>query len=308
MAKSCGSRAPVGAHPVRDALAAFKAKGFRAPTAPELLFSCVAKRKVTKREGHPGWRLPGILPGKSVRRGRAFRAGSCPREKASPSMAMPAARPCRPHLTAAQGPHKSRRASCAPEAEATARLRALAVSLPCAQRRAGVGCSGRCCCCCFCAQERAALPGAPMARRVGGGKSAGWLAGMRASFSPVHGRAVEKPRSPPAHPQPMDGRRARHRGVVFSWLLLFWTSKREVARAPAGARNRFVTCEEARAKANPSPASGRGEMEGVASTRPSPQPSPRRGEGVNVGMALTCRSSRPGSPAAASTRPPARTT
>jgi len=33
-------------------------------------------------------------------------------------------------------------------------------------------------------RERAALPGAPMARRVGGGKSAGWPARMRASFSP----------------------------------------------------------------------------------------------------------------------------
>src|SRR6185312_4708152 len=40
----------------------------------------------------------------------------------------------------------------------------------------------------FCAQERAALPGAPMARRVGEGKSAGWPAGMRASFPPVQGR------------------------------------------------------------------------------------------------------------------------
>jgi len=28
--------------------------------APESLFSCVAKRKVTQREGHPAWRLPGI--------------------------------------------------------------------------------------------------------------------------------------------------------------------------------------------------------------------------------------------------------
>ncbi len=66
-----------------------EAKGFRAPAAPKSLFSCVAKRKVTKRERHPAWRLPpigqwllhclnsGILAvamgGKSVRRGRAFR-------------------------------------------------------------------------------------------------------------------------------------------------------------------------------------------------------------------------------------------
>ena len=49
--------------------------GFARLPAPELLFSCVAKRKVTKREGHPGWRLPGVLPGKSVRRGPGFSSG-----------------------------------------------------------------------------------------------------------------------------------------------------------------------------------------------------------------------------------------
>src|SRR6185312_16578106 len=47
------------------------------------------------------------MDGKSVRWGRAFRADSCPREKALPSLATPAARPDRPHLTAAQGPRKS---------------------------------------------------------------------------------------------------------------------------------------------------------------------------------------------------------
>src|SRR5690348_17777625 len=47
-----------------------KGKSGRSPSATESLFSCVAKRKVTKREGHPAWRLPGILPGKSVSRGR----------------------------------------------------------------------------------------------------------------------------------------------------------------------------------------------------------------------------------------------
>jgi len=42
------------------AFAVSGAKNFRLPAAAELLFSCVAKRKVTKREGHPTWRLPGI--------------------------------------------------------------------------------------------------------------------------------------------------------------------------------------------------------------------------------------------------------
>jgi len=47
--------------------------------------------------------LPGVLPGKSVRRGRAFRAGILPARKGEAVVASPAARPDRPHLTAAQG-------------------------------------------------------------------------------------------------------------------------------------------------------------------------------------------------------------
>ena len=82
-------RRPVGAHPVRDALAVFEVKGFRPPVAAESLFSCVAKRKVTQREGHPAWRFPGIVPGKSVSRGRAFRPDSCPGEKESASCRCP---------------------------------------------------------------------------------------------------------------------------------------------------------------------------------------------------------------------------
>ncbi len=69
--------ASAGAHPVhkglplvvRDALVSFRARSFRAPAAPESLFSCVAKRKVTQREGHPAWRLPGIHA-RQVREGR----------------------------------------------------------------------------------------------------------------------------------------------------------------------------------------------------------------------------------------------
>src|SRR6185312_10410790 len=103
-------------------------------------------------------------------------------------------------------------------------------------------------------------PGARCSTRGPYGASGGWrkvrrMAGRRpASFSPVHGRAVEKPRNPSAHPEPMDGRRARHRGVVSSWLLLLWTSKGEVTRAAAAARNRFVACvgrEEAKAPLTP---------------------------------------------------------
>ena len=68
--------------------------------------------------------------------------------------------------------------------------------------------------------ERAALPGAPMARRVGGGKSAGWPAWMRASFPPVHGCAVGKPRNPPAHPE---GRMPRGRAIGVSFPLGYFS-------------------------------------------------------------------------------------
>jgi hypothetical protein len=46
------------------------------------------------------------------------------------------------------------------------------------------------------------------------------------------GCPVDKPRNPPADFAGKDARKARKRGVVFSWLLLFWTSKREVTRPP----------------------------------------------------------------------------
>ena len=75
---------------MRDALAVFQAKGFRPPAAAESLFSCMAKRKVTKREGHPAWRLPPI-PGRQVREsGPGFStAHPCAGEKESASCRSP---------------------------------------------------------------------------------------------------------------------------------------------------------------------------------------------------------------------------
>jgi hypothetical protein len=114
------SCATVGAHPVRDARAAFKAKSGRSPSATESLSLCVAKEKVTKEKGHPAWRLPGIgqplpalpplrhpcrrLPGKSVSRGRAFRTGILPVRKGVDIPVDSRCAACRPRLTAAQGP------------------------------------------------------------------------------------------------------------------------------------------------------------------------------------------------------------
>ena len=176
---------------------------FERLSAPELLSLCVAKEKVTKEKGHPGWRLPGVLPGKCVRRGRAFRADSCPREKALPSMATPAARPFRPRLTAAQGPRKSRRASCAPEAAA------LRCALLLLLLRAG----------------SALLYPGPLWR---GGRVEESPQDGSHGCEPVFRRdrsPVEKPRNPPAHPE---GRMPGGRAIgVASLLVTFLWPRRE---------------------------------------------------------------------------------
>jgi len=81
----------------------FQSRSFRLPAAAEVLLFCLSKREVPKRKRPPAWRLPGIVPGKSVSRGRAFRAGILPARKgvAVPGNARYAA--YRPRLTAAQG-------------------------------------------------------------------------------------------------------------------------------------------------------------------------------------------------------------
>jgi len=64
----------------------------------------VLKEKVTKEKEHPTWRLPGILPVKSVRAGRAFRQGILPWRKGIDILVDARCAACRPSLTAAQGP------------------------------------------------------------------------------------------------------------------------------------------------------------------------------------------------------------
>ena len=61
------------------------------------------KRKITKEKGHPAWRLPGILPGKFVSRGRAFRQHIPVLAKRNRLPADSRYAACRPRLTAAQG-------------------------------------------------------------------------------------------------------------------------------------------------------------------------------------------------------------
>jgi len=73
-------------------------------------FSLRAQRESNQRERAPRLALAGLLPGKSVSRGRAFRPDSCPGEKASTSMSMPAARPVVPDSPPHKGPRAERRA------------------------------------------------------------------------------------------------------------------------------------------------------------------------------------------------------
>ncbi len=183
-------------------------------------FSLRGQRESNQRErpprlalsGHPALRVRESVPG--------FSSGLLPARKGEPirGLARCAALSSPPHRRPG-APEKQARIVRARSRSAA--LRALAVA---STRR-----------------ERAALPGAPMARRAGGGKSAGWPAWMPASFSPGQESRRKTP-EPARAPGRQDAWRARHRGVVSSWLLLLWTSKGEVTRAPAGARNRFETC------------------------------------------------------------------
>jgi len=97
--------------------------------------------------------LAGLLPGKSVSRGRAFRSDSCPSEKESTSLSTPAARPVVPDSpphrgpgTAAghRGPHYSEEPGQRPE--------------PKQQQASAYSCSCSCSCFRFC--FRASSPSA----------------------------------------------------------------------------------------------------------------------------------------------------
>jgi hypothetical protein len=57
------------------AICCFGCRAFRPPTEGESLFSCVAKRKVTQREGHPPWRLLGMNARQVREAGPGFSTG-----------------------------------------------------------------------------------------------------------------------------------------------------------------------------------------------------------------------------------------
>ena len=155
------------------------------------------KRKLTKEKGHPAWRLPGIHARQVREPGAGFSTGHPALAKRSRH---PCQLPCGPVVPSSpphRGPVEQRaivartrwRAESA-EARAIATQRSAVVLLllhcfdlaPLKSTR----------------RMRVALAGAPLKRRAGGGKPAGWFAGMRTSLASVHGWTVDKPRNPPA--------------------------------------------------------------------------------------------------------------
>ncbi|AND67651.1 hypothetical protein ATSB10_01970 [Dyella thiooxydans] len=226
---------------MRDALAPFGAIGFRArsfrpPAEGELLLFCLSKREVTKRKRHPAWRLPPIH-GRQVREaGSGFSTGLLSGRKVIGVRADDRYAACRPHLTAAQGPRVGQRAILARTRWKAERLKSQSNSKATAKR-------------CFAVAlallrsvrwGRAALSGAPMARRVGVGEAPqGGLAWMRASST-----SGQEPcrRTPGTHPRT---RRAgcpqgAPSGCPSLWLLSLGQA-RESDSPSAGGRKLFAS-------------------------------------------------------------------
>jgi len=79
-----------------------------------------------------------------------------------------------------------------------------------------------------------ALRGPRMTRRVGGGKPAGWPAGMRASFSPGQDALSKNPGAHPRTWRAKPGRRVIRGALLFGYFLL--GKQEKVTRAAAAAR------------------------------------------------------------------------
>ncbi len=207
-----------------------------------------AREKVTKERGTPMARPPGILPSGCAGGLRGFpTAPPCAGGKLA---RIPAGHP-------ADFPPPARRAIGAPgkaarsrRAEATTKARTEAIakrSTAISQRFAfAVAVASG-------AHDARLLFRAPSAA-VSRGRSGRAAGEAKDGLAFSRGQeSARKARPRLTHLPGMDARQAPPRGVVFSWLLLFWTSKREVARAPTGARNRSETHACATEKTNPAP-------------------------------------------------------
>jgi len=194
---------------------------FRAATAARVTFLLRGQEKSNQREGHPGWRLPSI-PGRQVREpGPGFSSGHRARAKRH---RLPWRCPLRGLLVSASPPPRGPARAGAHRARQKQQQQHPTSTLPCKQGREATAARGLAVAVASARRERAALPGAPMARRAGAGKSAGWPEWIRASFSPAHGGAVEKPRNPHAHPE---GRMPRGRAIGVPLSLVTFSRARE---------------------------------------------------------------------------------
>jgi len=261
-ARNFCSLEPAGAHLVRGVLApsaVFRAEELSSAYGSRVAFSLRGQRESNPRERPPRLALAGLLPGKSVSRGRAFRTGILPVQKGVDIPVDSRFAACRPRLTAAQGPRVERRAILARTRWKAERHGSNSSSN--SENESG-GEAQLCNCSIFAPallktarRMRAALPGHPLKRRVGEGKPAGWFAWMRTSLASVHGEGmdaqveatqgavarwtVDKPRSPHADFPGMDARKARKRGgLLFGYLSL--GHARESDSPSAGGRKLFA--------------------------------------------------------------------
>ena len=219
-----------------------------------------SQEKVAKEKRHPDG-APSRHPAFRVR-GRAtgfFDSTSCAGEKLAGILAgHPAGFPP-PNRHAIGAPGKAARSKRALLERAKARASAKATTKARAPRTCGVP-----------AFAFVSASGAHDARLLFRGPSAAVRRGRsgRAAGVAMEGNAFStgqdaRPKSPAA-PHGLAGQEARQappRGGLLFWLLFSWPRKRKVTRAPAGARNRFESCE--RRTKSPSP----------------PTPLPQAGEG-----------------------------
>ena len=157
-------------------------KRFRPPAGGRVTFLLRGQEKSNQKRRPPRLALAGP-PARQVREaGPGFSSGLLPARKGEAilGLARCAAFSSPPHRRPG-APEKQARIVRARSTGNSRMPRSCSSSSPSPACRGGLGwgapASAR--------RERAALPGAPMARRVGGGKPAGWPAGMRASFSPA---------------------------------------------------------------------------------------------------------------------------
>ena len=205
------------------------------------------KRKEPKRSGTPMARPPGVLPSGCAGGLRGFpTAPPCADGKLA---RIPAGHPADfppPARRATGGPGRAAR-SCTQKQ----RQQHPTPALPCMQGRETAGLRGL---------AFAPASGAHDARLLfrgplGGGEAgtarprSGHRQGWRCLFAGAG--APSKSPAPPHGLAGQDAWQAPPRGVLSSWLLLLWTSKGEVTRAAAAARNCSETCVEAEAPLTP---------------------------------------------------------